>query len=70
MYAIRSYYEELYARAACRRAVKDGDLLDRITAEDLVRRTLALPEPRCPHGRPVWFELTRDELFRLVGRIF
>jgi len=66
----RTLEKELYARAACRRAVKDGDLLDRVTAEDLVRRSLALPEPRCPHGRPVWFELTRDELFRLVGRIF
>lgn len=57
------------ATAACRAAVKDGDLLDREAARELALRALALPEPRCPHGRPVWVRLTREELYRLVRRI-
>jgi DNA mismatch repair protein MutL len=57
------------AMAACKAAVKDGEPLDPAAALDLARRALDLPEPRCPHGRPVWARLTREELFRLVRRI-
>jgi DNA mismatch repair protein MutL len=56
------------ATSACRAAVKDGDLLDREAARELAQRALALPEPRCPHGRPIWVRLGRDELYRLVRR--
>lgn len=58
----------LLARAACRAACKDGDLLDPATARKLVEQTLALEEPVCPHGRPVWTKLTRKELFERVQR--
>jgi DNA mismatch repair protein MutL len=54
--------------AACKAAVKDGDELDRDTAEELIERALALPEPRCPHGRPIWSRITREQLYRLVRR--
>ena len=57
------------ATAACRAAVKDGDELEPEAAAELARRALALPEPRCPHGRPVWVRLSREELFRLVRRL-
>ncbi len=60
--------EAALATAACRAAVKDGDELDDAAAEALVRLALALPQPRCPHGRPVWARLTRSELFALVRR--
>jgi DNA mismatch repair protein MutL len=57
------------ATSACRAAVKDGEVLDREAARELAQRALALPEPRCPHGRPVWVRLGREELYRLVRRI-
>ena len=53
----------------CHRAVRDGDYLDDATAADLVRSTLALPDPRCPHGRPVWTEIGRDALLKAVRRV-
>jgi DNA mismatch repair protein MutL len=56
------------ALAACRSAVKDGDSLDRSSAEELIARALGLPEPRCPHGRPIWSRITREQLYRLVRR--
>ncbi|TVR67780.1 MAG: DNA mismatch repair endonuclease MutL [Spirochaetaceae bacterium] len=56
------------ARLACRAALKAGDHLDSITGEELARRALDLPEPRCPHGRPLWVELDREQLDRLIGR--
>lgn len=59
----------LYATEACRAACKDGDILDPAAARDLAAKALALTEPFCPHGRPVYTEITRDELFRRVKRI-
>jgi DNA mismatch repair protein MutL len=62
--------KELFATIACRSAVKDGDMLDRVTAEGLARKALELPTPRCPHGRPVWKQVSRDDLFEAVRRTF
>jgi len=57
------------AQAACKAAVKDGDELDESSAMALIDAALNLPEPRCPHGRPIWLKLSRDDLFRAVRRI-
>lgn len=56
------------AEMACKAALKAGDYLDGITAVELAERTLALDEPRCPHGRPLFVEVTADGLARLIGR--
>ena len=50
-------------------AVKDGDELDEAGAKALIKAALALPEPRCPHGRPIWTALSREALFRAVRRL-
>ena len=60
---------ELYADMACKTAIKDGDVIDSITAVELIHKTMDLKNARCPHGRPVWFQVSREELFRFVGRI-
>jgi len=60
---------EAHATTACRAAVKDGDELDRPAAMELIARARELPEPRCPHGRPVRLRFGKDELYRLVKRI-
>jgi DNA mismatch repair protein MutL len=59
---------ELYATSACRAACKAGDTLDSATAAELVRRAFNLDEPVCPHGRPIWIELCREELFERIRR--
>jgi DNA mismatch repair protein MutL len=59
----------VYSLAACRLAVKEGKELDPITATELVRRTFRLPDARCPHGRPIWFEVRRERLLREVQRL-
>lgn len=60
---------DLLATVACRAAVKDGDLLDPDTANNLIEQALRLPFPRCPHGRPIWIALDRNSLYRMVGRL-
>jgi len=70
---LRGLQEELdrtfLAELACKAAVKGGDFVDDLTALDLARRTLSLETPRCPHGRPLWVELTRERLDKMIGRL-
>lgn len=56
------------AMTACKAAVKDGYILDRKTASDLAKEALTLQDPHCPHGRPIWTTLTKEQLFARVRR--
>ncbi|MDR2943414.1 MAG: DNA mismatch repair endonuclease MutL [Treponema sp.] len=56
------------ATVCCRAAIKDGDYPDDETAFSLGKTALELPDPRCPHGRPVWTEISRQALFKAVRR--
>lgn len=58
----------LAATNACRAAVKDGDILDPETASRLAAEALALEDPHCPHGRPLWVAVTKAALFAGVKR--
>ena len=60
--------ERWAATLSCHEAVKDGDFLDEKTALALAEAAFALPVRRCPHGRPIWFELSRGDLLRAVKR--
>ncbi|MFO8065254.1 MAG: DNA mismatch repair endonuclease MutL [Spirochaetota bacterium] len=59
---------DFYADLACKAAIKDGDTVDPQTGEALMREIFHLETPHCPHGRPLWLELSRDQLFHLIGR--
>lgn len=59
---------KIAASTACKAAVKDGYPIDRNTALDLAEKALALDDPHCPHGRPVYTMLSRDQLFSMVKR--
>jgi DNA mismatch repair protein MutL len=61
--------ERWAATLSCHSAVRDGDYLDDRTALALAEAALALPVPRCPHGRPIWFEISRENIYRAVRRI-
>jgi DNA mismatch repair protein MutL len=56
------------ASLACKAAIKDGDYLDDLSARELAAAALAVPEGRCPHGRPIWLEISREDLFKAVRR--
>ncbi len=64
----REIIRKIAAMTACKAAVKDGYILDDAAAEDLARQALDLPDPHCPHGRPVYTVITRENLFALVKR--
>ena len=56
------------AISSCRAAVKDGHVLDPLTAQRLLFDIFNLKDPHCPHGRPIWTKITKEELFRAVRR--
>lgn len=56
------------AMTACKAAVKDGYILDDETAAGLAEQALLLPDPHCPHGRPVYTVISREQLFAMVKR--
>jgi DNA mismatch repair protein MutL len=60
--------ERWVATVCCRAAIKDGDYPDDETAFALGKQALELPDPRCPHGRPIWTEISKDALFKAVRR--
>jgi DNA mismatch repair protein MutL len=60
--------QKLFANTACKKAVKDGEVLDSNSARKILEDTFKLEDARCPHGRPIWYSLSRDELFQIVGR--
>ncbi|TFG60209.1 MAG: DNA mismatch repair endonuclease MutL, partial [Spirochaetales bacterium] len=58
----------LYAGLACKKAVKEGETLDSLTARDIINRVFLEGLTRCPHGRPIFFSLGRERMAELVGR--
>jgi DNA mismatch repair protein MutL len=60
--------ERWAATLSCHGAVKDGDYLDDGAALALAEEALRLPVPRCPHGRPVWMEISRETILKAVRR--
>ena len=61
--------ERWAATLSCHAAIKDGGFLDEKCGLALAEEAFALPVRRCPHGRPIWFELSREDIFRAVKRI-
>ncbi len=58
----------LASRTACRAAIKDGHMLDSQTAYKLLQDIFELEDPHCPHGRPLWAKISKEELFSMVRR--
>lgn len=60
----------LYHNIACRAAIKGGDHSSREELIELAKLLEENPEIRyCPHGRPIYILLTRQELEKQFGRL-
>ncbi len=62
--------EKALYQVACKAAIKGGRKYDRAIIEWLTSKLLSLPDITvCPHGRPVAYKLTKNELDRQFDRI-
>lgn len=59
----------LFAVIACHSAIKAGDILDDYTATQLLEKVFKLDAMLCPHGRSFCYEISKEELYKEVGRI-
>jgi len=66
---IESVQKGLFAIIACHAAIKAGDELDAVTADQLVRKCFELERMVCPHGREFTFSVSKEYLYKEVGRI-
>ncbi len=66
---IESMQKDLFAVIACHSAIKAGDSLDPVTARELVRKCFELDRMVCPHGRDFTYIISKEELYRQVGRL-
>lgn len=61
--------QELFAQIACKKAIKDGEGINPLSAYEILTYVFSLDNPRCPHGRPLWVQISREELLRGVRRM-
>lgn len=66
---IESAQKGLFAIIACHAAIKAGDELDSVTAKSLVKKAFELDRMVCPHGRSFIYTISKEELYKDVGRI-
>ena len=60
----------IFHSAACRAAVKAGDVTSDYELQQFAERVLSMPDIRyCPHGRPVLAGFTKRDIERLFGRV-
>ncbi|MDR1231523.1 MAG: DNA mismatch repair endonuclease MutL [Spirochaetaceae bacterium] len=63
-----SFVESWAASCACHTAIRDGAFLDERTALDLAQAAMDIPVHHCPHGRPIWVEISQEDLLKGVKR--
>ncbi len=62
--------EKTLYQIACKAAIKGGRIYDSSVTDWLVKKLLVLPDVIvCPHGRPIAYRLTKNELDRQFDRI-
>jgi len=54
---------------ACKLSVKSGDILSDEKAKLILKRWFETDSPNlCPHGRPVYYKVSIDDVKKAIGR--
>ena len=62
--------EKALYQIACKAAIKGGRKYDRAILDWLIEKVLSMPDVIvCPHGRPIAYRLTKNELDKQFSRI-
>lgn len=64
-----SYLDWLYHNIACRSAIKGGSISSSEEILDLVNKLISNPDIKyCPHGRPVYFSVSKKDIDKKFSR--
>ena len=62
--------EKALYQVACKAAIKGGRIYNRTIIEELIEKLILLPDVTvCPHGRPVAYKITKNELDKQFDRV-
>ncbi len=62
--------EKALYQIACKASIKGGRVYDSVHINWLINKVISMPDIKvCPHGRPIAFTLTKNELDRQFNRI-
>jgi len=61
--------KKLFSTAACKKAIKGGEILSDMEAKAIIETAFSLKSPYCPHGRPIWKRIMKSELLEQINRI-
>ncbi len=65
-----SFVYEKLASLSCKAAIKGGQKISFVEMENLMKQLMKLENPyNCPHGRPVFIKITKNELEKKFKRI-
>ncbi len=61
--------EDILADIACKNSILAGDILSDKEAQTLLKNWLLTDNPNlCPHGRPIYYRISLDQVRKIVGR--
>jgi len=61
--------EDIISNIACKQSVTAGDRLNYEKAKSLLEEWIKTDNPNlCPHGRPIYYKISMDEIKKAVGR--
>lgn len=61
--------EDILAEISCKSSITSGDLLSDKEAQALLKNWLLTDNPNlCPHGRPIYYRVSLDQVRKIVGR--
>lgn len=62
--------ENLIGEIACAKSIKAGEILKDTEAQAILKNWLATDNPNlCPHGRPIYFKISINDVKKVLGRI-
>jgi len=62
-------FENFLSEIACRTSIKSGDILSDDKAKAILKRWIETDNPNlCPHGRPIYYRISLDDIKKAVGR--
>lgn len=62
-------YEKIASSLSCRMSITAGDRLTLEKAKQLIQMWIKTENPNiCPHGRPIYYKISIDEIKKAVGR--
>jgi len=61
--------EDMFSMIACKQSITAGDRLNTEKAKALLEMWIKTDNPNlCPHGRPIYYKISLDEVKKAVGR--